>query len=203
MDKKVQKLVSYVRELPDFEVVEVGVGKHNHMGATIVEGILQSGINYRNVVKPRVERIKGYPKARTTTGFLKLYNKINLKDLLAWTGDKKPNWIKGVVDLFIEENIENENDLKNWLEKDINVNRFMELDGVGNATLDYFKILVGLSTGIANLHILDFLNQAGINVNINDYDRVKKIINGTADILDIKRELFDHSIWQYMSNRNN
>lgn len=90
MEKYVNEIVDFINNNPDFKFLDITrsydykIGDsfsfnsdnsrnptHNNMGATIIEGILQAGLNYNNVVKPRVIKFKNeYREYTTTTHFL-------------------------------------------------------------------------------------------------------------------------------------
>ena len=136
------------------------------MGATITDAILQAAVKWKTVVKPRIEKLLTYSEAKTTTGFHNLISKIPIKHLIDWNGDEKPNRILNVVEFFLKEGIETEEDLKNWLLKDANIPRLKQLRGIGNKTTDYFKILAGISTSAVDRHLIEFLKRAGIEIDI-------------------------------------
>lgn len=71
--------------------------------------------------------------------------------------------------------------------------------GIGPKTVDYFKILVGISTSAIDRHLFDFLRLAGLAP--CGYVDAQSIIHATADLLGVDRARFDHSIWQFMSKR--
>jgi hypothetical protein len=74
------------------------------------------------------------------------------------------------------------------------------IKGIGPKTIDYFKNLAGISTSAIDRHLLGFLRLAGMEV--ANYHEAQDVINGTADLLEIDRAYFDHSIWQFMSKRS-
>lgn len=76
-----QTIVQYIRSLSGFELVPPGY-PYNHMGATITDAILQAGQNWRTVVKPRIEKVKQYPTAKTTSGFISTFSSVGLKVLI-------------------------------------------------------------------------------------------------------------------------
>ena len=93
-EEKTKKLVGYINSLSDFNFLSP-VYPYGHMGATITDAMLQAGLTWETTVKPRVERVKGYKEANTTSGFLNLLNRVEIKDLLDWNDDEKPNRIIG------------------------------------------------------------------------------------------------------------
>lgn len=196
---KAKSLAKYIGTLLDFSYVEPEI-PYDHMGATITDAMLQSGLNYKTVVEPRVKTIyKKHPEAKTTSGFLKLLNRIDPKMLLNWKDSEKPNRILKVVDFFVKEGIETERQLKAWLEKETNIAKLDNVRGVGNKTIDYFRILSGISTSAIDRHLLNFLNEAGVHV--DSYIEAKEVINRTADLIGKDKSLLDHSIWKYMSEK--
>jgi len=67
MEDNAKALVKYIGTLTDFQIVDPSY-PYNHMGATITDAMLQAGINYEAVVKPRVNCVYGYYEAKTTSG---------------------------------------------------------------------------------------------------------------------------------------
>jgi hypothetical protein len=189
-DEKAANLVGYIHVLPDFVIVETVDGDYDHMGATITDAMLQPGIRYETTVRPRVRRLlKQYPEARTTSGFLNLLVDVGPNELLRWKG-AKPERVLGVTRFFVEQNIETEAALREWLQEPSNSARLKQLRGIGDKTADYFRILVGI-------HLYAFLKAASIEV--HSYDEAQRVINEAADLMGIDRRRFDHSIWKYMS----
>jgi hypothetical protein len=78
-----------------------------------------------------------------------------------------------------------------------NLPKLRAIKGIGPKTVDYFKILVGVSTSAPDRHLINFLGLAGLMP--SGYSEAQAVINATADILAVDRAYFDHSIWQFMS----
>jgi hypothetical protein len=195
-----EKLARYVQSLPEFVIYKTIDGNYNHIGATVADAILQANMRYATHVKPRVIRILAtYPEARTTTAVLRLLEKISATEFLSWRGVDRAERFSSVLVLFAAEHIETESELLDWLSVSTNLQKLRTIRGVGPKTVDYFKILVGISTSAIDRHLLNFLGMAGIKP--CGYSEAQSIVNATADILGIERSHFDHSIWQYMSRR--
>jgi len=117
-----------------------------------------------------------------------------------WKGIDRAERFCEIIQLFHAEGIETEADLKEWLlASEANLSKLRRINGIGPKTVDYFKILVGISTSAIDRHLLKFLEMAGIQY--SSYEAAQAIINNVADILNVERAKFDHSIWQYMSQR--
>ena len=171
---------------------------HRHMGAIITDAVLQSGLNFETVVKPRVQKIlNNHPEAATTSGFLKTIEKTGLNALLDWRDPEKPRRVIEVTKLFAREGVETPEQLKVWLGKGENVAKLDAVKGVGSKTLDYFRFLSGIPTVAVDRHLLNFLKKASVSV--SGYDEAKNVINSAADILGRNRCCLDQSIWTYMS----
>lgn len=162
--------------------------------------MLQSGLNYKTVVEPRVIELQDkYPESKTTSGFLKLIKQRNLKVLLRWKDSEKTNRILDVINLFVKEGIETENDLRLWLKNQTNITKLASIRGIKDKTIDYFRILSGIPSVAIDRHLNNFLSQAGIGA--NSYSNAKEVIKETADQLKINKSTLDYSIWKYMSTK--
>ena len=195
-----EKLVQYVRSLPGFVFYETIDGDYNHIGATVADAVLQANNKYSTHVKPRVNRILAkYPNARTTSAVLCLVESTSATEFLDWRGEDRTERFSCVLALFAAEGIEVEADLREWLSHESNLPKLRAIKGIGPKTIDYFKILVGVSTSAIDRHLLNFLGLAGLAP--CGYLDAQSVINATADILKVDRAYFDHSIWQFMSKR--
>jgi hypothetical protein len=197
---KARTLVDYIKSLGGFVFVDYIDGNYGHMGATISDAILQAGITYDTVVRPRIKTIRElYPEATTTRTFWQLLLKKGPKTVLAWQGDEKPNRVVALTKFFLSEGVETEVELSKWMESESNKCRLLTIKGIGQKTADYIRILVGSQTVAVDRHVNTLLMEAGIQT--SSYKEARDIINHSADFLGVKRAFFDHSIWQYMSRR--
>ena len=199
---KARQLAQYLRSLDGFVIVDNIDGGYNHMGATIADAILQAGIKYETVVRPRVRRVLGvYPSAVTTSAFWNLLEEIGPKTVLSWQDDEKPNRVVALTAFLRDEGIETEGELRAWLATEEHRTRLLSVRGVGPKTVDYIGILVGIQTVAVDTHVRALLNAAEIQ--ISSYDEAREILNLTADNMSIARATLDHSIWLFMSDKKN
>ncbi len=193
-----EKLAHYVQSLPSFELYKTIDGNYDHIGATVADAVLQANNKYSTHVKPRVNRILAqYPETRTTSSVLRLLESISATEFLDWRGIDRAERFRQILILFASEGIEVESDLQEWLSQESSLLKLRAIKGIGPKTIDYFKILVGVSTSAIDRHLLKFLELAGLSP--CGYLDAQTIINATADILSVDRAYFDHSIWQFMS----
>lgn len=196
----VKKLVHFVKntELPSPKVHLV----YSHMGATITDSILQAGINYKNVVFPRVKKLLyEYPLYKTTADFLVLMQVIPLSNLICWKNDIKLERITRLSWFFYNAGIDTERDLSNWLIDDTNVNKLLLLDGIGPKTIDYLKIMAGGQAIAIDRHLLKFLQLADIQ--IKSYSDARYLFCRSAELLQISQFELDSRIWEFMTQGSN
>ena len=196
-----QQLVAYVASLGDFEIYTTIDGAYNHIGATVADAVLQANNRYTTHVKPRIASIlTRFPDARTTSSALQFVRSESAIEYLSWKGQDRATRFVRILELFASEGVENEAELRTWLEDPATNGKLREVSGVGPKTADYFKILVGMAESAIDRHLSGFLTLAGIPPAA--YRQEQTTINAAADLLRIDRAMFDHSIWQYMSQRS-
>ncbi len=131
--------------------------------------------------------------------FCSIIESDGVKNVLKW---KHPTKLKRMHDLLMfcmEHRINYSKDLQAYLKKTQNQNSFLQINGVGNKTLDYLLKLLGMETVAVDRHIFSYVEKSGIEC--KDYHTVKMIVEYAADILDIPRRTIDYSIWTYMSEK--
>ena len=117
--------------------------------------------------------------------------------LLDWSLDRKINTLVDVVQFFVAEEIETVDDLRAWLVVAENSERLKAIKGIGDKTVDYFKILAGIPTSAIDRHLYNFLAQAGVEV--SSYEEAQEVIRETAALLAVDERTLDYRIWSYMA----
>ena len=201
MTSNALRLKEYIDSIDDFHFIEPEVCPYNnHIGALFTDAILQAGVNYRSVVRPRVERVLFYfPEAKTVSSFSKVLDLYGVNDVLRWNNAAKIQRMKDLVSFCMIHTIETASDLTRFLNSDFGEEQLKAINGIGNKTCDYLKRLLGFDTVAVDRHIRNFLVDADIMV--EDYSEVKEVVEFTADIMDINRRALDYSIWSYMSHK--
>ncbi|MCC7369452.1 MAG: hypothetical protein IT306_13575 [Chloroflexi bacterium] len=179
----------------------VDIGEpYEHMGALICDAGLQPGVNYLNVVWPRIENLmKAHPSAATTSGFLCVAMEHGLGQILSWSGSKKLQTIAVLTELLHRHGVETVSDLRVWLSNPQHLEELAAIVGIGRKTVDYIQLIVGLPAVAVDVHIAKFVEQAGINA--SEYQDIQDLIVRTAALMGISSAVLDHSIWMYMSSR--
>lgn len=196
-----KKLADYIGTIDGFEIQKT-YDSYDHMGALVVDGILQASLKYETVVRPRAEKVlNDYSEAKTTSEFMELVHSENINEVLRWKDDRKPGYILGMLQFLKDKGIETVPELSDWLEDDENMEEFIkENKGVGKITGEYFKILSGGSSVKADRHVKTFLKEAGVQ--FSSEDDAKDIVVEAANMMGVAPEVLDHSIWKYVSERS-
>jgi len=197
-----RKLADYISSLDNFTTVNTSEKVvYNHIAALYTDIVLQSGLNYRNVVLPRVRRIiTRYPETFSIPNLRLLLEKESLSNLMDWSHSVKIDRMKSLIQFSIENGINTEIDLKRFLLTESNRIKFLEINGVGPKTLDYTLKLLNFDTIAVDRHITSFIQMAGLGR--KDYFETKNVVEYAADLLNISRSSMDASIWHYMSRKN-
>ena len=201
MTSNALRLKEYIDSIDNFNFIEPEVCPYrDHIGALFTDAILQAGVNYRSVVRPRVERVLfTFPEAKTVSSFSNVLDLYGVKDVLRWNNAAKIQRMKDLVSFCMIHTIETSSDLTSFLNSDLGEEQLKAINGIGNKTCDYLKRLLGFDTVAVDRHIRNFLVDADIMV--EDYSEVKEVVEFTADIMDINRRALDYSIWSYMSHK--
>lgn len=199
--RKAEKLIQYIYKTKHNFVPVTQRTPYNHMGATIVDSILQAGLNYKTVVYPRVERLLlSYPDYKTTCDFLILIQTIPLTNLINWNNEVKINRIIELSWFLYNHSIETEANLAIWLEDSKNKQNIKQIKGIGNKTIDYLTMLSGKPAIAIDRHLFKYLEYAGVV--IKSYEEANKIYSYAANQLNMTFYELDKKIWTYMSNYN-
>ena len=203
MTSNALRLKEYIDSIDNFRFIEPEVCPYrDHIGALFTDAILQAGVNYRSVVRPRVERVLlNFPEAKTVSSFSQVLDLYGVNDVLSWNNAAKIQRMGDLVSFCKFHSIETTSDLVRFLNGDFGEEQLKTINGIGNKTCDYLKRLLGFDTVAVDRHIRDFLVDADIMV--NDYFEIKEVVEFTADIMDVNRRALDYSIWSYMSHKNN
>jgi hypothetical protein len=169
-----------------------------HMGAIIADSVLQSGLQYTTVVKPRIDMILSIHYDKKTTKDLIVFIENNtINYFLNWSHNIKIERFKNLVLFLYKNNINTSEDLKKHLSDNFFCNQLQQLSGIGPKTVDYMKCLVGIDSIAVDRHIKTFAKQAGIEH--ADYDFLHDVFCSAADLLSISRRNFDSWVWNMLS----
>lgn len=200
--------LSYARSIADYAN---GLGIHlvpvkprvasNHLGAVLADAILQSGVNYRTVVRARIDRIHSlFPQAATLPGLIEILEQQGAADFLLWSHPIKTLRFESLTQLLATQGIGSTFELKLWLNRSEARIHLLRVHGIGPKTCDYLSCLVGIDCIAVDRHVRAFATEAGVV--ISDYERLKSVVSYAADLLGMTRRDFDAWIWKTTSARN-
>ena len=170
----------------------------SHIGAALADAVLQAGVNYRTVVKPRIDRILTfYPECMTLAGTGRIVEQAAVHEFLLWKHHEKVERFVRLHDVLHAHDVEDAADLRAGLMTKSFRLHLLQVKGIGNKTVDYLSCLVGIDTIAVDRHVRGFAAQAGIR--LHDYDRLHAAFCYAADLLDSSRREFDAWIWKYVS----
>jgi len=197
------RLKEYIDTIDNFHFIEPEICPYiDHIGALFTDAILQAGVNYRSVVKPRVESVLiRFPEAETVSAFSKVLEYYGVREVLHWNNAAKIRRMEDLVSFCSLHSIETASDLTFFLNSKTGEGLLKEINGIGNKTCDYMKRLLGFDTVAVDRHIREFLEDADIR--FDDYFEIKEVVEFAADMMDKTRRSLDYSIWSYMSHRRN
>lgn len=195
------KLKEYIDAIEDFRFIEPALCPYrNHIGALFTDTVLQTGLNYRSIVWPRVESVlTRFPEADTVSKFSVVLKRYGTRQVLNWNNQEKLRRMDELVSFCYRHSVETTDDLTLFLKEDSNVLQLKRINGIGDKTCDYIKRLLGFDTVAIDRHIRVFLEDAAIHY--NDYYEMKEVVEFAADFLACSRRELDYSIWKYMSEK--
>lgn len=173
---------------------------YQHMGAVLADSILQAGLNYSKIVRPRVKTIlEVFPHATTVNAIVRIIEKQGSDRFLQWQHHEKVSRFDDLVKFLSGSDIENTSDLGEALLDDAFRVALREIRGIGPKTVDYMACLVGVDCIAVDRHIRGFAELAGIRE--DGYDYLRDVFNFAADLLGVSRRQFDASIWQFQASK--
>lgn len=167
----------------------------DHLGAVLADSVLQAGLNYANVVRPRVLAIlRTYPTLDTISALLGLIHERGTGAFLNWRHHEKVNRFEMLVAFLRNSGIEDVQDLRVSLASEQFCDAMQTVNGVGPKTVDYMACLVGIDSIAVDRHVRTFAKKVGVEN--DDYHFLRKSFCCAADLLELPRREFDAWLWR-------
>lgn len=166
-----------------------------HLGAVLADSVLQAGLNYSTVVRPRVDTIlRAHPQRFTISSLVLLIRDRTTAAFLNWHHQEKVTRFENLV-LFLKEwGVEDVKDLRAVLASDDFCVAIQAVSGIGPKTVDYMSCLVGIDSIAVDRHVRRFAKMAGVT---NDnYHFLRSSFCNAADLLSLPRRDFDAWLWR-------
>lgn len=172
----------------------------HHVGAVFADSVLQAGVKYETVVKPRVEKIiSEYPEALDLHGLQAVLAKTTAAEFLTWHHPVKVGRFERLVDFFSTRSLCSAQEIVVYLLDGKSRSQLLEIDGVGPKTFDYLCTRLGLDRIAVDRHVITFASEAGVVT--NGYDHIQRVASYAADLLGVMRRDFDAWMWNHVSSR--
>ena len=195
-----RQIANYAESLGFNDMVDGSRVTSNHLGAVLADCVLQAGLNYKTVVRARIERIIDlFPEAAILAGTTEVVERGAVSEFLMWKHPEKIERFIRLVRVLENHQIEDTNKLQVWLQAHGCRDCLLEVVGIGPKTVDYLCCLVGIDCIAVDRHVKVFAKNAGVE--IKDYDGLKLVVSFAADLLGVSRRDFDSWIWQLVSRK--
>ncbi|EMN1926133.1 hypothetical protein RVV18_000491 [Burkholderia ambifaria] len=166
-----------------------------HLGAVLADSVLQAGLNYTTVVRPRVLAIlRAHPTRHTISSLVALIQDGKSSAFLNWRHHEKVSRFEALVGFLKDRGIEDVRDLRAGLASDEFCDAIQTVNGIGPKTVDYMACLVGIDSIAVDRHVRTFAKTVGVEN--NDYDFLRKSFCSAADLLSLPRREFDAWLWR-------
>jgi len=167
----------------------------DHMGAVVADAVLQAGLNYASVVRPRVTAIlRNHPDAACVSALAALVDRRGVAEFLDWAHPIKLGRFERLVRFLERSSVETSADLRTQLGRREFRESLRKVDGIGPKTIDYLSCLVGIEAIAVDRHVRTYASRAGVQS--HDYDFLREVFCGAADLLSVSRGAFDAWIWR-------
>ena len=194
----VAAVVGRVRELPGYPEFPAAAPAYDHMGAVLVDAGLQAGIDYVNVVQPRVRMVlEAWPEAKTTDAFLARIEAEGLQTVLQWSTAEKPGRIERLARLLADNDVRTVEQLGTWIMQATSRGKLTALHGIGDKTADYIANLAGQPVAAVDRHLRSFVQLAGVDP--GRYREVHALLAAAAEDAHVHLGSLDREIWKFMS----
>lgn len=165
-----------------------------HLGAVLADSVLQAGLNYSTVVRPRVLAIlQTHPDRNTISSLVSLIQEKKTGMFLNWHHHEKIKRFEMLVDFLRDRGVEYVQDLQACLASDAFCNAIQTVRGIGPKTVDYMACLIGIDSIAIDRHVRTFAKMVGVYN--EDYQFLRTSFCYAADLLSLPRREFDAWLW--------
>lgn len=166
-----------------------------HLGAVLADSVLQAGLNYATVVRPRVLAIlQDHPDRYTISSLASLIQEGGTGAFLNWRHHEKVGRFEALVTFLQKWGVEDAHDLRAGLKSDEFCEAIQDLNGIGPKTVDYMACLVGIDSIAVDRHVRTFAKTVGVEN--YDYHFLRQSFCCAADLLSLPRREFDAWLWR-------
>ncbi|BDD85947.1 hypothetical protein [Desulfofustis limnaeus] len=166
-----------------------------HLGAVLADSILQAGLNYMTVVRPRVLAIlQMNPSRHTISSLVSLIQVGDTGAFLNWRHHEKISRFEALVFFLQRSGVEDIQDFRAGLISKEFCDAIQTVKGIGPKTVDYMACLVGIDSIAVDRHVRTFAKTVGVEN--GDYHFLRASFCCAADLLSLPRRDFDAWLWR-------
>ncbi|EEW59180.1 conserved hypothetical protein [Ruegeria sp. TrichCH4B] len=173
---------------------------YEHIGAVFADSILQAGLNYSTVVRPRIDHIlRDFCFADNVAALVEIIEAGETSSFLSWTHETKIKRFEALVRAAERCSVSSVDDLRSRLKTHDFERVLLAINGVGPKTFDYMSCLVGIESIAVDRHIRTYARRAGVED--DSYSYLKRVFCFAADLLTVSRRSFDSWVWEREKSR--
>jgi hypothetical protein len=166
-----------------------------HLGAVLADSVLQAGLNYMTVVRPRVLAIlQTHPSRHSISSLVSLIKDGGTGAFLNWRHHEKVSRFESLVAFLKRWGVEDVHDLRAGLVSNEFCHAIQGVKGIGPKTVDYMACLVGIDSIAVDRHVRKFAKALGVEN--DDYHFLRESFCYAADLLSLSRREFDTWLWR-------
>lgn len=208
--QELQKLIDHLSDILIIEEIETNEFGYDNSVDICMDAVLSIRRKYYAFVVPRLEQFRNKnPEIRSLHTLLMLIQSSGHEEFCnIWNYNHlvRVQLLESLIRRFITYNTENnfQNELegmKDWAKRSSPKDyRNFGVKGIGLATFQYLRMLLGVQTVKPDVHIK---NSIGIVLNrdVNDFEAIE-FIEHASEKLGLPATVLDHNIWRYYADKS-
>ncbi len=195
--RAVAELLQFLR--PAFPSCSEPSRAYDHIGALLADLCLQAGVNYDYIVRPRVEYIlERFPSSACVEGLRGALASVDIGEFLRWKGQTKIRLFGAVLEALEYRYIQDVGDLSSWTCTTEARETLLRIHGFGRKTFDYLRLLCGFESIPMDRHLLRFLDLAGVDSRLFDYDAAQELLLTACRQVGLEPYKAERGLWVLM-----
>lgn len=209
-EQEIKQLTAYISQnIPitqKFQDEEFG---YDNPVDVCIDAVLSIRRKYNSFVIPRLEQFKqNYPDINTLSALSKMIHDLGPEQFCtAWNYNHsaRVEMLQSLTQRFLEYNEANNfqeelNGMKHWANS-VSVSKYKDfgVKGIGLATFQYLRMLLGVQTVKPDVHIKKACGLA-LNRTVNDLEAIE-LIEQVSKRLDLPATVVDHNIWKKFAQK--
>jgi hypothetical protein len=195
--ERVSALIEFLR--PCFVECTGPRPAYDHIAALLADVSLQAAVNHARIVAPRITWIlTRYPSCIQTHDLVTILRTVSTEEFLQWRGTEKVQRFEDLVKLVASRGIADVPELARWVETTCARTAVLAINGIGQKTFDYLRLLCGNVTFPIDRHIIRFLKIAGIDIRRCGYDRAQQLLSESCNKLSLEPFSVEKGLWNLM-----